>query len=177
MWIPRRFDCLLLVFIRRWGRLLTRCPMYHDNLMQLADVDPHCSGEFWFSERADSKLFSRRFAIVPVSRCVSWSLVSTLQEFDSIIPVDFIRVKSYVNSFLDSFGVPVWVLINKLYFTPVRVVAGLVGVLRNGKGLGTGYTYIPLVFFHPLLHRSFHFTNVDFAAFTGNPVNHVVLSN
>ena len=105
---------------------------------QLADVDPHCSGEFWFSERADSKLFSRRFAIVPVSRCVSWSLVSTLQEFDSVIPVDVIRVKSYVNSFLDSFGVPVWVLINKLYFTPVRVVAGLVGVLRNGKGLGTG---------------------------------------
>ena len=113
-------------------------PLYHDNLMQLADVDPHCSGEFWFSERADSKLFSRRFAIVPVSRCVSWSLVSTLQEFDSIIPVDVIRVKCYVSSFFDSFDVPVWVLINKLYFTPVRVVAGLVGVLRNGKGLGTG---------------------------------------
>ena len=46
-------------------------------------------------------------AIEPVSRCVSLSLVSTLQEFDSVIPVDVVRVKSYVNSFLDSFGVPV----------------------------------------------------------------------
>ena len=37
------------------------------------------------------------------------------RNFDSITPVDVIRVKSYVNSFLDRAGVPVRVSINKLY--------------------------------------------------------------
>ena len=45
---------------------------------------------------------------------------------------------------------------HRLYFvSKKRVVAGLVGVLRNGGGLGTGSTYIPLV--------CSRFTNVDFA--------------
>ena len=35
---------------------------------------------------------------------------------------------------------------------------------------------VSLVFFHPLWHRSSRFTNVDFAAFTRNPVNHALLS-
>ena len=51
--------------------------------------------------------------------------------FNSAIPVDVIRVKSYVNSFLDPSGVPVRVSINKLYLVPQRVMAGLVGVLRE----------------------------------------------
>ena len=51
---------------------------------------------------------------------------------------------------------------HRLYFVSKQVVAGLVGVLRNGGGLGTGSTYIPLVFFHSLLYRSSRFTNVDF---------------
>ena len=51
---------------------------------------------------------------------------------------------------------------HRLYFVSKREVAGL-GVLRNGGGLGTGSTYIPLVFFHSLLYRSSRFTNVDFA--------------
>ena len=70
--------------------------------MRLADSDPYCSGEFWFFERSDSKLFSRRFAAVQVSRYVSCSLVSTLQEFRFRYPVDVIRVKSYVDGFLYS---------------------------------------------------------------------------
>ena len=62
--------------------------------------------------------------------------------FNSAIPVDVIRVKSCVDSFLDPTGVPVWVSINKLYLVPKRIMAGLVGVLRNGGGLGLGKSYM-----------------------------------
>ena len=95
--------------------------------------------------------------------------------FNSAIPVDVIRVKSYVNSFLDPSGVPVRVSINKLYLVPKRVVAGLVGVLRNGGGLGAGESYIPVVFFDSLMHRSSCFPDIDFSAFTRNPVDHAIL--
>jgi len=54
-------------------------------------------------------------------------------------------------------------------------VAGLVGVFRNGGGLGTGESYIPVVFFDPLLHRSPCFPDVDCAALTGNPVDNTIL--
>ena len=95
--------------------------------------------------------------------------------FISVIPVDVIRVKSYVNSFLDPSGVSVRVLINKLYLVPKRVIAGLVGVLRKGGGLVTGKSYIPVVFFDSLVHRSSCFPDVDFSTFTGNPVDHTIL--
>jgi len=75
------------------------------------------------------------------------------RNFNSTIPIDVIRVKSYVNNFLDPMCVPVRISINKLDLIPDRIVAGLVGVLRNGGGLGTGESYIPVVFFDPLLHR------------------------
>ena len=55
--------------------------------------------------------------------------------FDSIIPVDVIGVKLYVNIFLDPAGVLVRVLINKLYLVPI--VSGRVDILRNSRGLGT----------------------------------------
>ena len=57
--------------------------------------------------------------------------------FNSAFPVDVIRVKFYVDSFLDPTGVPVRVSINKLYLVPKRTMAGLMGVLRNGGGFGT----------------------------------------
>ena len=97
--------------------------------------------------------------------------------FNSAIPVDVIRVKSYVNNFLDPSGVPVRVSIKKLYLVPKRVMAGLVGVLRNGRGLGTGDSYIPVVFFDYFMHRSSCFPDVDFSAFTRNPVDHAILFN
>ena len=68
-------------------------------------------------------------------------------KFNSIIPIDVIRVKSYVDSFLDPTGVPVRVSINKLYLDPKWIMAGLVGVLRNSRGLGTGESYFPAVLF------------------------------
>ena len=89
--------------------------------------------------------------------------------------VDVIRVKSYVNRFLDPTCVPVMISINKLDLVPNRIVAGLVGVFRNSGGLGTGESYILVVFFDPLLHRSPRFPDVDFAALAGNPgLRHLV---
>ena len=67
------------------------------------------------------------------------------RNFNSAVPVDVIRVKSYVDSFLDPTGVSVRVLINKLYLIPKRIMGSLVGVLRNGGGMGTGKSYIPVV--------------------------------
>ena len=46
-------------------------------------------------------------------------------------------------------GVPVRVSINKLYLVPKRIMAGLVG-----RGLGTGKSYIPVVLFDSVMHRS-----------------------
>ena len=149
----RHFDCLLLVFFSRWGRLVTQYHLYHAGWLWLVHFVPHCSGE---------KLFPQWSVVVPFSCCVSWSWASTLREFQFAIPVGVIRVKSYVNSFLDPSGVPVRVSINKLYLVPQGVVAGLVGVLRNGGGLGAGESYIPVVFFDSLMHRSSCFPDIDF---------------
>ena len=63
--------------------------------------------------------------------------------FNSTVPVDVIRVKSYVDNFLDPACVPVRILINKLDLASNRIEAVLVGVFRNGGGLGTGGSYIP----------------------------------
>jgi len=91
------------------------------------------------------------------------------RNFNSTIPVGVVRVKSYGNSFLDPTCVPVRISINKLDLIPDRIVACLVGVFRNGGGLGTSESYIPVMFFDPLLHRSPCFPDVDFAVLTGNP--------
>ena len=61
--------------------------------------------------------------------------------------VDVIRVKSYVDSFIDSTCVPVGISINKLDLVPDRIVSGLVGVFRNCGDL-------EVVFLDLLLHRS-----------------------
>jgi len=68
-----------------------------------------------------------------------------------------------------------WGAINKLDLIPDRIVAGFVGVFRNGGGLGTGESYIPVVLFDPLLHGPPCFPDVDFAALTGNPVDNTIL--
>ena len=70
-------------------------------------------------------------------------------------------MKSYVDSFLDPTGVPVRVSINKLYLVPKRIMAGLVGVLRNGGDLGTGESYIPVVLFDLLGEVQLGSPNLD----------------
>lgn len=79
---------------------------------------------------------------------------STLGNFDSIVPVYVIRVKSYVDSFLDPTCAPVRVLINKLYFFSNWIVAGLLGMLRNGGGLKTSDSNFTVVPLDPSLHCS-----------------------
>ena len=48
--------------------------------------------------------------------------------FYSTIPVDVVRVKSYVNRLFDPTCVPMRITINKLYFVPKRVVSAVVSV-------------------------------------------------
>ena len=62
---------------------------------------------------------------------------------------------------LDPMCVTVRISISKLDLVSNCIVASLVGVFRNGRGLGTGESYIPVVF--PLLHRPLCFPDVDFA--------------
>ena len=83
------------------------------------------------------------------------------RNFNSNIPVDVIRVKSFVNSLLDPMSVPFRFLFNKPDLVPNGIVAGLVGVFRNSGGVGTGVSYISIVFFYPLLHRSPCFPDVN----------------
>ena len=67
------------------------------------------------------------------------------RNFNSTIPVDVIRVKLHVDSFLDPRCEPVRISINKLDLVPNQRVAGLMGVFRNGGGLGGDESYV-LVF-------------------------------
>ena len=76
------------------------------------------------------------------------------RNFNSVIAVNVIKMKSHVNSFLDPTCEPVRISITTIDLVPSRSAAGLVGVFRNGGGLATGKSYIPVVFFDPLLHRS-----------------------
>ena len=50
------------------------------------------------------------------------------RNFYSTIPVDVVRVKSYVNRLFDPACVPMRITINKLYFVPKGAVAGVVSV-------------------------------------------------
>ena len=86
-------------------------------------------------------LRSFRCSIVPAGSC---SLSGPL-----LISVDVLRLKSYVGSFLAPTCVTVRVSINKLDLVPIQIVAGLVGVFRNARGLGTGESHIPVVLFDP----------------------------
>ena len=54
-------------------------------------------------------------------------------------------------------------------------MAGLVGVSRNGEGLGKGESYIPAVFLDSHLHRSLCFPDVDFASLAGNLVDYGII--
>ena len=50
--------------------------------------------------------------------------------FYTTIPVDFVRVKSYMNCLFDPVRVVIRVMINKLYFVPEWLVSGvIVGML------------------------------------------------
>ena len=52
-------------------------------------------------------------------------------------PVDVVRVKSYVDSLLNSTRILVRVSGNKLNFVPDRIMTGLICVFRNGGSLSS----------------------------------------
>ena len=62
---------------------------------------------------------------------------------------------------------------DKLYFVLEWLVSGVVGMLWNGGGLGTGESNVSIVLPRSFLHRSSSLSNVYLAAFTGNPVDYV----
>ena len=88
--------------------------------------------------------------------------------FNSIIPVDVVMVKSYVNRLFDPACVPMWITINKLYLVPKRIVPSVVICWIWASQMSQSCSFI-------LLHRSFSLTDVNLAAFTGNSVNNAVL--
>ena len=97
-----------------------------------------------------------------------WNLYST-------IPVDVVKVKSYVNCLIDPARVVIMVTINKLYFVPKWLVSGVVGILWNGGGLDTSESNVSIVLLNSVLHRSSSLCDVYLATFTGNPVNYAIL--
>ena len=61
----------------------------------------------------------------------------SFRNLNSTDPVDVVRVKSYVDSLLNSSRIPVRVSGNKLNFVPDRIMTGLICVFRNGRGLSS----------------------------------------
>ena len=95
--------------------------------------------------------------------------------FYSTIPADVVRVKSHMNCLFDPARVVIRVTINKLYFVPEWLVSGVVGMLWNGGGLGTGVSNVSIVLLNSVLHRSSSFSDVHLATSTRNPVNYAIL--
>ena len=77
-------------------------------------------------------------------------------------------VKSYMNCLFDPARTVIRVTINKLYFVPEWPISGVVGMLLNGGGLGTGESNISIVLLNSVLHRSSSLSDVHLAAFTEN---------
>ena len=59
------------------------------------------------------------------------------RNLNSTVPVDVVRVKSYVNSLFNSTIVPVRVSVSKLDFVPEQIMLCLIGVFRNGRSLSS----------------------------------------
>ena len=55
------------------------------------------------------------------------------RNLNSTVPVDFVRLKSYVDSLLNYTRVPVRVSVNKRNLVPERITPGLIGVFRIGR--------------------------------------------
>ena len=73
------------------------------------------------------------------------------------IPVDVVRMKSYMNFLSDPAGLVIRVTINKLCFSPEWLVSGVVGMLLNGGGLGTGESNVSIVLLRAPSPSSFGF--------------------
>ena len=77
--------------------------------------------------------------------------------FYSTIPLGVVRMKSYMNCLFDLACVVIRVTINKLYFVLEWLMFGVVGMLWNGGGLGTGESNVSIVLLRAPSPSSFGF--------------------
>lgn len=96
--ISWRFDCILLVFISRWRRLLTHRPFEQDASQWFVDFQ-----QLWlvFAVSVSCSLGGRCRTRVPsvvvlLDRGHPW-----FRNFYSTIPVDVVKMKSYLNRLFD----------------------------------------------------------------------------
>ena len=102
---------LLLVFIGQWGRLITRRYLWH---IWLAAVGAFRSSLLF--RLSDGSLIGPQWsAVVLVDRGYP-----SFGNFDSSIPTDVLRVKSYMDSLFDPMFTSLRVTINKLNLAPNR---------------------------------------------------------
>ena len=138
----------------------------HDSLLWLVvfqqlwlvHFDPCCSL---------SDLLPRRTAVAQLSCCCVFDRGHPrFWNFYSTIPVDVVRVKSYMNWLFDPARVVIRVTINKLYFVSEWLLSGVVNMIWNGGGLGTGESDVLIMLFNCVSHRSSSFSDVQLAALT-----------
>ena len=99
----RRFDCILLVFFRRWGRLVMRNLINQDALLYLVvfqqlwlvHFDPCCFTQWFAPSAVRCRTALLLFCFFDRGHPRFWNFYST-------IPFDVVRVKSYMNCFFDS---------------------------------------------------------------------------
>ena len=161
----RRFDCLLQVFFRRWGRLV---PVQHYVSWWPAAIVCIVSVYHGFLRRS---LICRASLALMFSNCRHLRF----RYFGSVVPVYVVWVKSYVNCLFRFPCVPMVVSVYKLYFVSQRLVSGSVSMFWNRGILSACESYIPVVFFHAFLHGSSRFSGVDFTACAWYLVDYAIL--
>ena len=109
--------------------------MYHEP-RSLVGFD---SKHWWYCQRR--KLVHQRSAVVAIGCMLSGSLHPRFRNLNSTVPVDVVRVKSYVDNLLNSTRVPVRVSVNKLSFVQERIMPGLTVVFRNRRSLSSWEPY------------------------------------
>ena len=154
---------MLLVFIRRWGRLFTCC---------ICSTLIRCY--WWISILIIIPVVRWCFLIGPHKSAVLLfdRGYPSFGNVDSAIPIDVVGLKSYMDSLFDPTCVPVGVTINKLNLAPNSNMPRFVSVFRNRRGLSTSKPYF--VFFYPFSNWSPSFTDVHFAAFAWDLIDDTV---
>ena len=77
----------------------------------------------------------------PSAVMLSDCLHPRFRNLNSTVPVDVVKVKSYVKSLFNPMRVPVRVSVNKLNFAPERIMPGLTSVFRNCRSLSSWEPY------------------------------------
>ena len=97
------------------------------------------------------------------------------RNLNSTVPVDVVRLKSYVDSLLNYTRVPVRVSVNKRNLVPERITPGLIGVFRIGRSSSSWKPCIPIVLLNQFMNAPSDFANVYFALVTRNLIHCSIL--